>query len=110
MIPKIKSNIAVSVLFNSKKGIYTQLKDPCLKYDKQVNLLVIVDGENRYYRAFKNLPKLLKSSNTAHKGVYHFCMNYLNDFGTVSARTSIKSTAKAMVTSKLRLLLRKKNG
>ena len=43
---------AVNVLFNMKKSIHTscrsELNGNC---SKQVNLLVIVDGENRHYKA-----------------------------------------------------------
>ena len=42
--------IAVNVLFNSKKGIYTVwISDLNWKYGKQSNLLMVVDGENRHY-------------------------------------------------------------
>ena len=45
-----------------------------MKCKKQVNLLMIVDGENRHYTAIKRIYRLLKSLNTTHKGAYHFCM------------------------------------
>ena len=53
---------------------------------KQVNLLMIVDRENRHYTAIKNISRLLKSFNATHKGAYHFFMNCLNGFRTGSAR------------------------
>ena len=56
------------------------------KRQKQVNLLMIVDGENRHYTAIKSLSRLLKSLNATHKGAYHFCVNCLNAFSTESAR------------------------
>ena len=80
-------DIAVNVLFNSKKGIYTAGRSEINgKCSKQVNLLMIVDGENRHDTANKNLSRLLKSLNACHKGTYHFCMNCLNGFRTVLAR------------------------
>ena len=57
------------------------------KRSKQVNLLMIVDGENRHYTAIKNLSRLLSSSNCkTYKGAYHYCVNCLNGFSTESAR------------------------
>ena len=57
-----------------------------MKCKKQVNLLIIVDGEKRHYTAIKSISRLLKSLNATHKGAYHFCMNCLNGFRTESAR------------------------
>ena len=69
-----------------KKSIHTarrsELNGNC---SKQVNLLMIVDGENRHYTVIKNISRLLKSLNATHKGAYHYCMNCLNGFRTVSA-------------------------
>ena len=57
------------------------------KRSKQVNLLMITDGENRHYTAVKSLPRLLSSSNSkGRKGAYHFCVSCLNGFHTESAR------------------------
>ena len=47
---------------------------------------MIVDGENRYYTAVKNLSRLLKSLNATHKGEHHFCINCVNGFYTASTR------------------------
>ena len=85
------SGIAVNVLFsnmkNIKKDIYTACRSGLTgKCKKQVNLLMIVDGEERHYTAIKNISRLLKSLNATHKGAYHFCMNCLNSFRTASAR------------------------
>ena len=57
-----------------------------MKCKKRVNLLMIVDGEERHYTAIKSISRLLKSLNATHKGAYHFCMNCLNGFRTESAR------------------------
>ena len=46
---KNNPGIAVKVLFNSKKGIYTAcILDRNGKCSKQANLLIIVDEENRH--------------------------------------------------------------
>ena len=91
-IDKFEKNnpgIAVNVLFNNKKN--QNINTACrsernVKCKKQVNLLMIVNGENRHYTAIKSISRLLKSLNATHKGAYHFCMNCLNGFWTASAR------------------------
>ena len=84
---KRNPEIAVNVLFVSKKSIYIARRSEFnSKRGKQVNLLMIVDGENRHYTAVKSLSRLLKSMNAKHHGAYHFCVNCLNGFRTESAR------------------------
>ena len=52
--------IAVNVLFNKKGSIYTNCRSELNgKRSKQVNLLMIVDGENRHCTAIKNISRLL---------------------------------------------------
>ena len=95
MIKKIdkfeKNNpgIAVTVLFSNKKSrnIYTVRRSARnVKCKKQVNLLMIMNGENRHYTAIKGISRLLKSLNTNDKVAYHFCINCLNGFRTEPAR------------------------
>ena len=84
---KNNPEIAVNVLFVSKKSIFIARRSEFnSKRSKQVNLLMIVDGENRHYTAVKSLSRLLKSMNAKHHGAYHFCVNCLNGFRTESAR------------------------
>ena len=79
--------IAVNMLFNKKKSIYTARSSEFNgKCSKQINLLMIVDGENRHYTAINNISRLFKSLSATHKGAYHFCMNCLDGFRTASAR------------------------
>merc|ERR1711911_63802 len=74
-------------MFVNQKSInIARRSDFNCKRSKQVNLLMIVEGENRHYTAVKNLSRLLKSLNAKHKGAYHFCLNCLNGFRTESAR------------------------
>ena len=85
---KNNPDIAVNVLFTGKKGIFTARRSEfnCNR-KKQVNLLMVVDGENRHYTAIKNISRLLKSLNGKnHQGTYHYCINCLNGFRTESAR------------------------
>ena len=77
------------MLFSKKKNqnICTgRRSERKVKCKKQVNLLVIVNGENRHYTAIKGISRLLKSLNATRKGAYHFCMNCLNGFRTEPAR------------------------
>ena len=108
---KNNPDIAVNVFFSKKKSqnIYAARRSKRnVKCKKEVNLLMIVDGEKRRYTAIKNISRLLSKLNGKTKRAYHYCMICLNDFRTES--TSIMNTAAAMVTSRLRCLLKKKNG
>ena len=91
-IDKFEKNnpgIAVNLLFSNKKNqnIYTAHRSKRnVKCKNQVNLLMIVDGENRHYTAIKSISRLLSKLKRKTKRVYHFCMNCLNSFRTESAR------------------------
>ena len=77
------------MLFSNKKSrnIYTVRRSARnVKCKKQVNLLMIVNGENRHYTAIKGISRLLKSLNANDKVAYHFCINCLNGFRTEPAR------------------------
>ena len=89
-IDKFEKNnpgIAVNVLFSNKGSIYTAYRsERNVKCKKQVNLLMIVDGEKRHYTAIKNISRLLSKLNRKTKRAYHFCMSCLSSFQTESAR------------------------
>ena len=93
-IDKFEKNnpgIAVNVLLSNKKSldedIYTvRRSERNVKCKKQVNLLMIVDGEKRHYTAIKSISRLLSKLNGKTTRVYHYCMNCLNGFRTASAR------------------------
>ena len=57
-----------------------------MKCKKQVNLLMMVDGEERHYMAIKNLSRVLSTLNGKTQHAYRYCMNCLNGFRTGSAR------------------------
>ena len=72
---------------NQKKNIYTvRRSEHNVKCKKQVNLLMVVDGEERHYTAIKSISRLLSKLNGKTTRVYHYCMNCLNGFRTASAR------------------------
>ena len=83
---KENPEIAVNVLFASKKSVYIARRSSYNCKRRRVNLLLIVDGEKRHYTAIKSLSRLLKSLNANHNRAYHFCVNCLNGFRTESER------------------------
>ena len=80
-IDKFEKNnpgILVNVLFSKKKSqnIYTAHRSELnVKCKKQVNLLMIVDGQKRHYTVIKNISRLLSKLNGKTKRAYHYCMN-----------------------------------
>ena len=77
------------MLFNNKKNqnIYTACRsERNVKCKKQVNLLMIVDGEKSHYTTIKSIFRLLSKSNGKTQHAYHFCMNCLNGLRTEPAR------------------------
>ena len=63
---KKNPGIAVNVFFSNKKNqnIYTaRMSEHKVKCKKQVNLLMIVDGEKRHYTAIKSISRLLSKLN-----------------------------------------------
>ena len=84
---KNNSNMAVNVLLSNKKNIYTARRSGRnVKCKKQVNLLMIVGGENRHCRVIKSVSRLLSKLNGTTRRAYHFCINCLNNFRTEPAR------------------------
>ena len=72
---------------NKNQNIYTARRsERNVKCKKQVNLLMIVDGEKRHYTTIKSISRLLSKLNGKTRRAYHFCMNCLNGFRTESAR------------------------
>ena len=77
------------MLFSNKKSqnIYTVRRSKRnVKCKKQVNLLMIVDGEKKHYTTIKGISRHLSKLNGKTRRAYHYCMNCLNGFRTSSAR------------------------
>ena len=75
---KNNPGIAVNLLFSNNKNqnIYTASRsERNVKGKKQVNLLLIVDRENRHYTSIKSISRLLSKLNGKTRRAYHFCMN-----------------------------------
>ena len=92
-IDKFEKNnpgMAVNVLFSNKKSqkknIYTvRRSERNVKCKKQVNSLMIADGEERHYTTIKSISTLLSKLNRKTKRKFHYCMNCFNGFRTKSA-------------------------
>ena len=56
------------------------------KASKNVELLLITNGEKRHYTAIKSLSRLLGSRNSKHKGKQYLCLNYLQGFHSEGSR------------------------
>ena len=63
---KNNNDIAINVLANDN-DIYTLRRSKYNNDRKQVNLLLICDGNKFHYTAIKNLSRLLSSSNSKHE-------------------------------------------
>ena len=93
------------------QNIYTvRRSERNVKCKNQVNLLMIVDRENRHYTAIKSVSKLLKSLNATCKGAYHFCMNCFNGFRAGSARDKHYEYCSSNGQIKVKMPTEKKNG
>ena len=89
-IDKFEKNnpgIAVNVLFSNKKNQnISRRSERNIKCKKQVNLIMIVDGEKRHYTTIKSISRRLSKLSGKTRCAYHFCMNCLNGFRKASAR------------------------
>ena len=90
-ISKFEKNnlgIAVNIVFSSKKGKICTARRSGFngQCKKQVNLLMVVDGEERHYTVIKNMSRLLSRLNGKSKRAHNYRMNCLNNFRTTSAR------------------------
>ena len=67
--------------------MYTaRISEPEGKYSKQVNLLMIVDGENRHYTAISTISRISSNLNGKSNSAYHFYMKCLNGIWSASPR------------------------
>ena len=79
------NDIAVNVLGIKGQKIYICRKS---KYNdrKNVDLLLITDGEKRHYTAIKSRSRLLGSSNSKDGHQQHFCINCIQGFHSEESR------------------------
>ena len=80
-----KNDVSVNVLAIKGPEVYIARKSEH-KSSKNVNLLLITNGEKRHYTAIKSLSRLLGSRNTRHKPKQHFCVNCLQGFHSELSR------------------------
>ena len=85
---KNNPNIAVNVLYvkesKRKNGDITILRrsEYNVLRNKQVNLLLISDGEKKHYTTIKSLSRLLSRENRVRRDKQHFCLNCLHAFNS----------------------------
>ena len=103
-------DIAINMLFHTKKGIYTAPRTKInRKCSQQVNSHIMVDREIRLYTAIKYISKLLLQRSRKSNHSYCFCMLSLNGFWIVPVREIAMSTAAATAASRC-FLKKEKNG
>ena len=76
---KRKNDISVTILALKGSEVYIVKKSEC-KASKDVELLLVTNGEHRHYTAIKSLSRLLGSRNSKHAHKQYFCLNCLQDF------------------------------
>ena len=69
----------VSMLVTEGKDIYICRKTNC-RCDREINLLLISEGDKWHHTVIKSLSRLLSSSNSKHKRKQYFCNNCLQGF------------------------------
>ena len=74
-----KNGVSVMVLALKRPEVFVARKSK-LKASKNINLLLITDGNCRHYTVIKSLSRLLGSRKTKHKCKKHFCLNCLQGF------------------------------
>ena len=76
---EIKNNITVNVLAVEEEEIYIWRKSDYTR-EKEINLMLISEGDKRHYTVIKSLSRLLASRNSKRKCKQHFCTNCLQGF------------------------------
>ena len=82
---KRKNDVSVTVLALKGPEVYIARKPKC-KASKNVNLVLITDGEHRHYMVIKSLSRLLGSKNSKHTNKQYFCLNCLQGFHSEQSR------------------------
>ena len=76
---EIKNGVSVNVLVVEERDIYICRKSN-YRRDREINLLLISEGDRWHYTAIKSLSRLLASKNSKHHGKQYFCTNCLQGF------------------------------
>ena len=80
-----KNDVSITILALKGPEVYIARKSEC-KFSKNVNLLLIADGNCRHYMVIKSLSRLLGSRNSKHAHKQHFCLNCLQGFHSEGSR------------------------
>ena len=96
---KLNNDIALNILcipHNTKKIQLAYRSKTNLTCDKQVILLMNINGEKWHYLAVKNLPALLKGITSTHEK-YIYCLNCFHSYRTKNKLESHKKYVKIMI-------------
>ena len=80
-----RNDVSVTVLALKGPEVYTARKSE-RRSSKNIELLLITNGEHRHYTVIKSLSRLLGSRNTRHKCKKHFFLNCLQGFHSELSR------------------------
>ena len=75
-----KNNPGISVTVCGYEDGFYPLRISKPKREKNIDLLLISDGEKQHYTVIKSLSRLLSSQVTNHDGSVDFCRRCLNHF------------------------------
>ena len=79
------NNISVNVLVTEGKDIYICRKT-MYRCDREINLMLISEGDRWQYTAIKSLSRLLAGKNSKHAHKQYFCTNCLQGFAQELSR------------------------
>ena len=83
---KFRNFILINVMGLEDREIYICRKRARSFIYKEVNLLMVSEGDKWHYTAVKSLSRLLGSSNSKHFHKQHFCINCLQGFNSEKTR------------------------
>ena len=81
---EMNNDISVNVLSVEDKAIYICRKG--WRHQREINLMLISEGDRWHYTAIKSLSRLLASKNSKHSHKQYFCNNCLQGFTQGSSR------------------------
>ena len=76
---EMNNRISVNVLVVEGKDIYICWKGIDV-HEREINLMLVSDGDKWHYTAIKSLSRLLSSSNSKHMHKQYFCTNCIQGF------------------------------
>ena len=96
---ELNNKVALNILHiphNTKKIQLAYRSKYNLTYDKQIILLMIIDGEKWHYLVVKNLSELFKGTKSNHYGDF-YCLICFHSYRTKSKLEAHKKYVKTMI-------------